>query len=306
MFSLDLSLVNGNMKSGSMGFSLKNLPVRISIQNSEDSSLKIKTSSSLISAELLNNINKICNLFEKQNNIKPNIEIAIALPKQFRHHTGLGLTTQILGGLVYLLYDFFELDFSIDSLLHYNIGAVSALGSQLIFNPGWIIEKGYRKDSSGKSLHPEFYAYGETFEKHIDKFEAPGWFAIIAIPKDGESLSAEPEEEFWRNIFPDNSKNSFDIIYEVFMNLAPAIKELDFTRFINTLNIITSVGTKPFEEKIQNNKTKEALSILRKEYGFASISSLGPTIYSFSKNDKNTPKIDGFEIIAIDLGGVND
>lgn len=298
MFSLDLSLKNGNMKSGSMGFSLKSSPIRIAVAKSSKRTIKISQKNQ----NLLEKLEEICAKFQKNQMIDSNFEIKIDAPKYFRNHIGLGLTTQVLGGVLYCLHNLFEIHFDVDYLLKYNVGRVSALGSQLIFNPGWILEKGYKIDKTGEPLHPEFYEYGEFFEKSIEKLRAPNWFAIIAIPELDESLSNKLEDEFWDNIFPDRKKNSLEIIYETFMNLLPAIQESDFERFIQCLRKITAIGTKPCEEAIQSKTTKNALKILRNNYNFASVSSLGPTLYAFSKHNENVPKLKGFDVITINLG----
>ena len=67
------------------------------------------------------------------------------------------------------------------------------------------------------------------------------------------------------------------------MNLLPGIEDQD--RFLDSLRKITKIGTKPIEESIQNRNTKLLLKYVRSRNIFCSISSLGPTIYSFCKLD---------------------
>lgn len=296
-FSLDLSTFNGNMKSGSFGFPIKSIPVKISVKKSQFSHYNLKNSPKNLSQKIKNIVEK----FKEINNISANFEVNVEIPANFRHHTGLGLTTQVLGGVIFCLYSEAGIYFRIDDFFKYNIGEVSALGAQLILNPSVIIEYGYKTNPSGKNLHPELYTTKESFEDFVLSFENIGWWAVVAIPKTQSSISGKFEDDFWRNIFPDKKENSLSIYYQVHSNLIPAIIIQDFERFIKAISKITSIGTKPVEENIQTDATKNAIKTIRERFGFAAISSLGPTIYSFSESDPEIPEMPEFEIIKFKI-----
>jgi beta-ribofuranosylaminobenzene 5'-phosphate synthase len=69
------------------------------------------------------------------------------------------------------------------------------------------------------------------------------------------------------------------------MGLMPAIIEENFELFIRNLNRIWCLGSKKLEIEINKNKINYILDFLNKKYGFAGMSSLGPTCYSFTTNN---------------------
>ncbi len=289
MFSLDLSLLNGNMKSGSMGCSLFNFPIKIYVK-------VIKDHENVIDCELIGlreRINDLAILFEKKVCRGHNYHIKIITPKILREHIGLGSSTQVCVGLLRALYDLEKIKFCMDDLLRYGVGTVSACGAQLAFNPGFIIEYGYNINEKGVCLHPELYDYREVFDRGVIRITNCEWVLVVAIPRKMNSISGIMEESFWALNYPDTIDNTLNINYYLAQNVLPGLFCKDFQKFIDGMNSIVEIGTKVQEENIQSETTKKYLKLLKEKFGFASISSLGPTIYSFAENRKiKLPKND--------------
>lgn len=289
------------MKSGSMGFSIPTSPTKIKINFSNKNHDEIIFNKE--NTKLQDGVFKLLAKFKKTTNTNTKYTIIIELPDTFKHHQGLGLTTQILGSVLMCLYKINSLDFNINILLQYNIGNRSGLGARLLLSPNFIIEMGYKPSQNGFDLHPEFYDTKELFEDSIFTIKNCPWQAIIAIPHKDTSLSGRQEQKFSEITLPDNPKNAFLTTYQVFHNIIPSLLENDFQRFINSLQIITALGNKAAEEKIQSQNTQQALKVMRKSFGFAAISSLGPTIYSFTNQANYTlPILDNYHIHVINLG----
>lgn len=280
MFSLDLSLLNGNMKSGSLGCSVWNFPMRIIVSAS-----KINT----VGGDLVGThkqVELILSKFQEQENIRNKAyEVKIVAPLEIREHIGLGSTTQVCAGVIEALYEFENKKFDIDKLLFFDVGKSSACGAQLSLHPGFILEHGYRIADVGVCLHPDLYSWKEVFEKRFYSFNNCNWFLILAIPKKELSLSGRLEDNFWKQTYPESEANVLKTCYTVFQEVIPSIYEKDFPRFISAIKRITTRGSKKAEEDIQKEATKKCLTEMQEQFGFAAISSLGPTIYAFSKTE---------------------
>ena len=279
MFSFDLSLKNGNLKSGSFGFSIKSLPIYVTVSTNDvrdviNSNIEVTNLDNKIDFDFLRSF--------LERDIFWSIDITSLHP--ILPHSGLGISTQIKTAVCFLCAKTAGVTLKKEDLFDkFNVGKRSGLGLQLFFNPGIIADFGYKKDDDGLLIHPELYQYRERIESYILPIEKLPCQAVIFYPKKHKSLSHELENDFWEDVFPDSGENSMEIIYEFFMNLLPGIEDQD--RFLDSLRKITKIGTKPIEESIQNRNTKLLLKYVRSRNIFCSISSLGPTIYSFCKLD---------------------
>ena len=277
MFSMDLSLFNGNMKSGSLGCSIWDYPIKIIVTTSPSDTITGDLS------YLHDKIRTIIDSFRRQENIfNQTYLVQIQSPPEVREHIGVGVTTQILAGTIEALYEFNQKTFDIDKLLLFNVGRSSACSAQLSLHPGFILEQGYNINNTGVCLHPDLYSWKENFEKHYYSFDQCDWFLVLAIPTNSISLSGQLEKTFWKQFYPNNNIDALKICYMVFQELMPAIYTKNFPRFITAMRQITNNSSKRAEEHIQNRITKKCLTSMRRRFGFATISSLGPTIYAFS------------------------
>jgi len=130
---------------------------------------------------------------------------------------------------------------------------------------------------------------------------------IVAIPNNAKSISGEYEIDFWDNSLPDKDEDSYRVVYNVFERIIPSIVERSFADFISALNENIKLGSKPLEESVQSDRTKEVLASFRQAFGFSAISSLGPSLYTFSEGDPGDKlhdiNADGYTIFIYDQDG---
>ncbi|MEI7918435.1 MAG: hypothetical protein WCH58_03565 [Candidatus Saccharibacteria bacterium] len=290
-----------------MGFSLFNFPTKVSVSKSE--LIQITGVGTGFTNEIIKILDELKHYKKIDKTAGWNIQIDI--PKDFRHHIGLGLTTQITSAVVIAAAETYGIKMDYVDLFNLGIGRVSSLGLSAIFSPGFMIEFGYKLDkNSAVNIHPDLYKHTESPSGALLRIDNFPWKAVIAIPKNLTSLSGKIEDSFWNDIFPDKVESSKDIAYAVSNYILPALISNDFDNFIKGLNIVTQSGTKPAEESIQNQNTKDMANKLREKLGFASISSLGPVIYSFTDKTYDIDTIhnlinDEFDIVLIDTNRPN-
>ena len=270
------------MSSGSMGFTLFTQPTLVTVEKAE------KDEIIGISAAIQNKIVKHLGLLRstiQEDTAQQYLKIIVALPQEFRHHTGLGLTTQITGAAILAAGEIYGKSLSPKDVFNLGIGQVSALGLSLLYNPGFLLEFGYKVDETNNvSAHPKLYEHNESPTGSLLEVQGLPWSAVVAIPKEITSLSGKMEDAFWNKIFPDNVESSQQISYAVLTYIIPAVMSNDFDNFIKGLALATRTGTKPAEESIQDIATQQMLQEMRDVFGFAAVSSLGPALFSFVKN----------------------
>lgn len=270
-FSLDLSDYIGILKHGSFGMSLQNFPITITCTTSSDTDHIV-----------LNNNTKQYNLdykidfhsLRKKIGCNQFFSVNVSLPKEIQEHTGIGISTQVVGGIYLLCAKHCGVNLSINDLFDMGVGHVSTLGLNLLFNPGMIIENGV--------------SYKNMIERPVNAItlieDFPFW-TIVAVPNDLQSLSAKLEDDFWDGILPEPVEVTKSVYREFYGECVPAILENDFDTFVASIDKIVRMGSKAQEEAIQSDGTKQILSELRKKFGCAGVSSMGPTVYSFSQTD---------------------
>ena len=270
-FSLDLSDYIGILKHGSFGMSLDNFPIVLKCSTSADTD-RI----SLNHNKRQYNLDYRIDFELLRSKIGKTIffDVSVDLPDELQEHTGIGISTQVVGGIYLLCAIHCGVSLSINDLFDMGVGHVSTLGLNLLFNPGMIIENGV--------------SYKNTIERPVNAItrieEFPFW-TIVAVPKDLQSLSAKLENDFWDAILPEPVDVTKSVYREFYGECVPAILENDFETFAAGIDKIVHMGSKAKEEEIQSEGTKVILSELRKRFGCAGVSSMGPTVYSFSPTD---------------------
>jgi len=66
------------------------------------------------------------------------------------------------------------------------------------------------------------------------------------------------------------------------MGALPSLLEKNFEQFSGSINSIVKYGTKKHEKALHFEQNKLLLNQMANDFGFASVSSLGPTIYTIS------------------------
>jgi len=302
MFGLDLSLQSGILRSGSMGFSLTTMPVKIRVQPADKDIIV----SNYDGGD--NNLPELLQKLRKYLKKDTKWKVTVTYPSAFRPHIGIGSSTQIAGGVLHCAATSIGTRLECNDLFMMGMGSASMLGLSLIHAPGFIIEYGYRptSKSTGRVLQPKLYSGYDTPTYSLLKIASCPWYAVIGIPRKAESLSGHSEATFWAKHLPDNNQSAQATAYSVFMDCVPALIENDFQRFTSGLNNVLKQGAKPAEEDIQSATTKRLLKQLRDLFGVAAVSSLGPSIYAFSENNpakliQSLPTSD-YEFIVLPLG----
>ena len=286
MFTFDLSLISGVLRHGSLGYSLKNMPIHVTVEdNSAAQKDEIVSASHLKIEELDFKIN-----FEKLRayiGSKQFYKVIIDKSPHARAHSGLGLSTQILGAVYLCCARLSGENLTKTDLFKLGLGHYSALGLSLLFTPGFIFEMGVRKADAidGLVIEPTLSEHYETPANTVIKVNEFPFYTVIAIPKESTSISGIYEIDFWNKSLPDKDEDSYKTVYNIFENIIPSMVEGDFETLTSNLNENRVRGSKPLEEAVQSQRTKEALQMLRETFDYAAVSSLGPTLYAFSKDD---------------------
>jgi len=286
MFTFDLSLISGVLRHGSLGYSLKNMPITITVENnSEFQKDEIVSTNQLRMNELDFKVN-----FDKlRHYIGSTDYYRVKIDKNVyaRAHSGLGLSTQILGAVYLACAKLSKTSLKKTDLFKLGLGHYSALGLSLLFTPGLIFEMGVKEadENEGLVIEPSLSEKHEAPTNTIIKVNEFPFYTTVLIPKESVSISGTYEIDFWNKSLPDNDIDSYKTIYNIFENIIPSIVEGDFKVFTKNLNENIKRGSKPLEEKVQSDRTKEVLQTLRDTFDFAAVSSLGPTLYAFSEND---------------------
>jgi len=270
-FSLDLSDYIGILKHGSFGLSMQDFPIFISCTAGSDHD-KIVITGGKQHYDLDTSVD--FDKLRKKTKIDKFFDVKVSIPDRLREHTGIGISTQIVGGIYLVCAKHCGIDLTINDLFELGVGHVSTLGLNLLFNPGMIVENGV--------------SYKNGIEKPVNsvtKIENFPFWIIIAVPKDNQSLSAKVEDDFWNSILPENVDITKSVYREFYGECLPAVIEADFETFTKGIDKIVHLGSKKREEDIQSPETKQLLANLRNEFGCAGVSSLGPTVYGFANQD---------------------
>ena len=154
----------------------------------------------------------------------------------------------------------------------------SGIGYGSFNTGGMIVDLGY-------PLRPEqkpFVEHSYDPPKLVMNYPVPTtWRVIVVIPNNIQSLSGKLEDNFYERITPVDMKEVYEICYNIFMGILPSLTEEHFDNFLFYLSRMSELGTKRFELEINETITNDILKLLKKEFGFAGMSSLGPACYSF-------------------------
>ncbi len=283
MFSIDLSLKSGILKHGSFGFSIKDLPIKITVTKNNHKKDIINSRLNIDKLDHNVNFKKLRSYIRCQDHWNVNVELS----QELREHIGLGLSTQITGGILLCCAKASGLSLTIDDLFKLGVGHNSTLGLNLLLNPGFVIELGCEiaNKDSGLIVNPNMYTHYEKPVNYLLNITDFPYYIIVAIPNTKNSLSLDTEDDFWNKILPDTEDNTKEVVYEVFEKLLPSLVTDNYEEFIYTMAHIIATGTKVAEENIQSPATKAILHTLREKFEFAGVSSMGPAVYSFSQND---------------------
>lgn len=286
MFPIDLSLISGIIKNGGFGYSLKNMPITVSVQKCDtpQEALHIEGGIDVENLDFTIDFDALRSYIASDDHYS----VRITAGKFLREHTGLGTSTQIIGGVYGCCAKLSGADLKIRDLYNLGLGHNSALGLNLLFNPGMAFEVGTKvtEDDDGIIAKPTLSQKRETVANTLYKVNAFPFYSIIAVPKQASSITDEFGESYLDNItLPIQDIDSYRIVYTIFEHIIPSIVESDYVGFISGIQEAISLGSKAAEEDYESESTRKTLEQLRSIFGFAAVSSLGPTLYSFSEHN---------------------
>lgn len=282
MFGLDMSLQNSGIPCGSMGASIMDMPIRVMAKQAD----RVDKFSDEYTGD--GNVADTLQRLRQDLSTTDHWDVAIQIPDKLRAHTGLGTSTQILGGVALCAAKVSGFNLNHKDLFNLGFGHASNLGLSLLYNPGFIIEYGYEpSEHYGTILHPTIPTAPEQPTDRISIIKDCPWDLILGLPKNSQSISGSIENTFWEQNLPQPAASAQYSMYVFTNQLMPSLESSNFASFIDSAAKITGQGTKKAEERIQSRQTLKALNVLRREFGFAAVSSLGPALYAFAENNKS-------------------
>jgi beta-ribofuranosylaminobenzene 5'-phosphate synthase len=208
-------------------------------------------------------------------------DVTVVIHSTTREHVGLGTQTQVSLCLLEAVYGLAGQPLTPADAFSYGVGRLSGVGLGAFFSGGLIIDGGYSQRPGARdtlngqnSDGPAPIVFAHNFPEE--------WKVLLAIPHTATSISGAAEVAFFKRITPIPKRITYELAYHVLMGIAPSVLEKNFIRFLDSVHTISQLGTKPFEEALHEHICGPVLRYLRAELGFASISSLGPTVFSFS------------------------
>ena len=287
MFNLDLSLISGVMKHGSMGFSLKDLPIEIQVSKS-------KGNKDVIRSDIeLSRLDYPIYLDDLRRHLDTDIyfDVIVKNSHKLREHTGIGLSSQVIGGILIASAAVADHRITANDLFLMGLGHMSTLGINSSVYPSNMIEYGVRvvEKQYGLMINPTLSKKYEAPVRSLFEIVGFPFAVVVGFPRKLKSISGKEEMDFWetdeaQQAIPYSNQTTYAVVYEVFEQLMPSIIEDNFRDFILSMQKISELGAKPLEEKLQPDYTKELLSTLRSRFGFAVASSLGPTVVAFTQD----------------------
>lgn len=219
---------------------------------------------------------------------KINKKLKITILEEIREHKGLGSETQLYFALATAITKLVGLDKNPDDIANdLDLSGVSGIGYGAFKYGNFIVDTGYMLGENKK----DFITHSTVPPKIVYNSNIPdNWKVLLFIPKKIISISKKEEDKFFSMYTPVPEEEVKDIAYYTLMGVIPSIEENNFDIFIESLNVITKLGTKKAELKINEKVTDEILKKINDKFGFAGLSSLGPTCYTFVDIEKT--KID--------------
>lgn len=216
--------------------------------------------------------------FRKCENVNNFYHILLASP--IYSHKGLGSTTIIKLCILSALYKL-EGKILTKSLANlFEIGFISGISINAFFFGGFIADGGYQNNVSEKTLNG--VSWGKPAPLIFQSFFPEEWFIFLAVPKTFQSLTGEKEKDFFNQITPIKNSEVYEISYNVLMGTLPSLLEKELELFSKSLKNIIRLGTKKHEKKLHMKENKLLLDQMESDFGFSSVTSLGPSVYTIT------------------------
>ena len=274
--SIDMNGFTGRC-CGGLGFAVNEPKLKIKVE---------KSNKEIIKGEYPEKVKEAADKIRAFYNIK--MKLKITMIEEIREHKGLGSETQLYFALGTAITKLAGLDKTPDDIADdLDLSGVSGIGYGAFKYGNFVVDTGYMLGEAKK----DFVAHSTIPPKIVYNSNIPeNWKVILFIPKNIISISQEQEDKFFAMYTPVPESEVKDIAYYTLMGVIPSIEEKNFDMFIKSLNVITKLGTKKAELKINEQTTDKILEKINEKFGFAGLSSLGPACYTFYDEEKT--KID--------------
>lgn len=283
--SIDMNGFSGR-GCGGLGFALKDPNLEIYVSKIDGDSHQIESNYKDKIETFLTKINKV---YKFKSCYK------VVVKSETVEHTGLGSETQMIFALTTAILKLYNKRVNVDDIaIKLQLAGVSGIGYGAYKYGNFVVDSGYIMGENKK----DFVSHSKIPPKIIFNNNLPDtWKVLLVIPKKVTSISDEEEDKFFAMYTPVPEDEVKQICYYTFMGVIPAIVEENYDNFIKSLKIITKLGTKKAELKINEHNTQVILDKLESLFGFSALSSLGPTCYTII--DETRGKIDIKELKRI-------
>jgi beta-ribofuranosylaminobenzene 5'-phosphate synthase len=210
--------------------------------------------------------------------------------EKYEDHVGLGFGTQLSLATAFAVTRLHKIDASIRDLAKIvGRGGTSGIGVAVFEDGGFIVDGGHTfginkpkqsflPSSASKAPPPPI----------ISRLDFPAdWSIVLAIPKASQRIHGSIEVELFSKYCPIPINEVQALSHLILMKLLPSLMERDIEEFGDAISKIQDIGFKKIEVNLQSDRVKKIMKIMAEAgaYGIG-LSSFGPTIYSFTDNEK--------------------
>ena len=245
--SIDMNGFSGR-GCGGLGFAVENPKLQISVT-------KADAKEDVVNAHYSEKVKKIVN--DIKSSYKLDGHYMVNIDSEIEEHVGLGSETQMIFAITCAMLKLNNMDCCVDEIAkQLHLAGVSGIGYGAFKYGNFVVDSGYIMGENKRN----FVEHSKKPPEIIFNSPIPdNWKVIIVIPQKVYSLSSEEEDKFFNMYTPVPEDEVKQICYHTFMGVIPAIAENDFEHFRSSLSIVTKLGTKKAELKINEKNTDEIL-----------------------------------------------
>lgn len=217
----------------------------------------------------------------------------VSIKESVSPHNGFGTETQIALALTTIILKMENIKTDYEEIAtKLGLAGVSGIGYASFVYGGFIADGGYIWGKDKKTF-VEHAKRPPIILQHMDF--PKNWKVLLVVPQNTISISGEEENAFFAEYTPVPEKEVKDITYYTFMGIIPAILETDYKAFISSLKVVSALGTKKAERKINSQNCDWIIEKMERKFGFGGLSSLGPLCYTFIEDSDRLSDVDYFK-----------
>ena len=263
---------------GSAGLTLERPQTIVEVRESERFSIEAKERTN----ELVRLARKITAHYKLPD------RFTLAVRKQILKHAGLGSSTQLCMAVTKAITMLYGIKADARELaILAGRGGTSGIGVGAFEHGGFIVDIGhsYGKDGEKKNFLPSSYSKAGPAPIAV-RLEFPDWKVLLCIPE-GAGLHGARELEYFRRHFPAGAKEAERLSRIILMKMIPSVMEKDLDGFDESIRLMNKARSFTLP-----NETKKLINDINKAGGKAtSMSSFGPTVFTFTDKQKTALKL---------------